>query len=221
MESPFDVGTEIDPKRFEPLMTGGYSVKSGDWVREGWALFRQKPGEFIGFTALFFVISAIVGRIPFGGVIVTAPLLAGFYVFLFKIFKGQPAEFGDFFKGFYYFLAVALAGLLVAIFTAVGFILLILPGIYLAVAYALVTPLIIDKEMHFWQAMETSRRVITAQWFSFFGFILLLLLINIVGALALLVGLLVSIPVSICAVAAAYRDIFGLEPKTEPVQPTV
>jgi uncharacterized membrane protein len=152
---------------------------------------------------------------------VTAPLLAVFYVFLFKNFKGQPAEFGDFFKGFYYFLAVALAGLLVAIFTAVGFILLILPGIYLAVAYTLVSPLIIDKDMHFWQAMETSRRVITAQWFSFFGFALLLLLINIIGLLALGVGLLVSVPVSICAIAVAYRDIVGLEPETATAQETI
>jgi uncharacterized membrane protein len=221
MESPFDVGKEIDPKRFEPLITGGYSVKSGDWVREGWALFKQKPGEFIGFTVLFAVITAIAGMIPFGNVIVGIPLGAGFYVYLFNMFKGRPAEFGDFFKGFYYFLAVILAGLLVTIFSTVGFLLLILPGIYLGVAYMFTTLLIVDKDMHFWQAMETSRRVITRQWWSVFGFALLLLLVNIVGALALLVGLLVSFPVSICATAVAYRDIIGLEPAAEASQQTV
>jgi uncharacterized membrane protein len=61
--------------------------------------------------------------------------------------------------------------------------------------------------------MEASRKLITKNWFSFFGFGLVLFLINLGGALLLGVGLLVTIPISACAVAAAYADIVGLGPE--------
>jgi len=41
-----------------------------------------------------------------------------------------------------------------------------------------------------------------------------LALINIVGALLLGVGVLVTIPLSVCAIAAAYEDIVGLPSAT-------
>ena len=94
--------------------------------------------------------------------------------------------------------------------TVIGFALLILPGIYLAVAYLFAQPLVIDKGADFWQAMETSRKLITKKWFSFFGLLLVLFLLNLAGAILLGVGLLVTIPLSSCILAAAYEDIVGL-----------
>jgi len=38
-------------------------------------------------------------------------------------------------------------------------------------------------------------------------------LLNLAGAIALGVGLLVTIPLSFCAVTAAYAEIFGLQTK--------
>lgn len=58
--------------------------------------------------------------------------------------------------------------------------------------------------------METSRKLITKKWFSFFGLLLLLFLLNLGGAILLGVGLLVTIPLSVCIIAAAYEDIVGL-----------
>ena len=89
-------------------------------------------------------------------------------------------------------------------------VLLLIPGIYLAVGYMFTTFLIIDYRMEFWQAMETSRQIITKNWFAFFGFAFALFALNVLGALAFGVGLLVSIPVSACAAAIAYKEIMGL-----------
>lgn len=58
--------------------------------------------------------------------------------------------------------------------------------------------------------METSRQLITKKWFSFFGLLLLIFLLNVGGAILLGVGLLVTIPLSVCIIAAAYEDIVGL-----------
>lgn len=67
-----------------------------------------------------------------------------------------------------------------------------------------------DKRLDFWPAMETSRKLITKQWFGFFGLILLVALLNVAGALALGIGLFVTAPWSTCTIAAAYEDIVGL-----------
>lgn len=58
--------------------------------------------------------------------------------------------------------------------------------------------------------MEISRQIITKNWFAFFGFACVLFALNFLGALAFAVGLLVSIPVSACAAAIAYKEIMGM-----------
>ncbi len=94
--------------------------------------------------------------------------------------------------------------------TLIGFALFVLPGIYLAVAWIFTTPFIVDRKFDFWDAMESSRRVISRNWFSWFGFLIVLILLNLVGFLLLGVGLLVTSPLSSCALAIAYQDIMGL-----------
>jgi uncharacterized membrane protein len=96
-------------------------------------------------------------------------------------------------------------------------ILLIAPGIYLAIAYIFTVPLIVGKKMEFWPAMEASRKLITKKWTSFFGFSLVLTLINFAGVLLCGVGLLFTAPLTICAIAAAYESIVGL-PVFDPSQ---
>jgi uncharacterized membrane protein len=74
----------------------------------------------------------------------------------------------------------------------------------------LTTFLVIDHRMEFWQAMETSRKIVTKNWFAFFVLALVLFLVNLLGVLALGVGLLVTAPVTACAAAIAYKEIVGL-----------
>ena len=97
------------------------------------------------------------------------------------------------------------------IFIALGLVALIVPGIYLAVAYTFVPLFIVFGKIEFWDGMEFSRKLVTKKWWNIFGFVLLLMLINMVGALAFLVGLLFTIPLSYCAIYVAFEDIVGTE----------
>ena len=177
-------------------------------------MFKEHIGEFIGFTLLMFVISAISSKFAFAGSFIisalAAPLYAGFGIVAFKLLSGKPFQFGDFFNGFNYLLPLFLAGLACGFLVSIGMVLLLIPGIYLAVGYMFTTFLIIDYRMEFWQAMEISRQIITKNWFAFFGFACVLFALNFLGALAFAVGLLVSIPVSACAAAIAYKEIMGM-----------
>jgi hypothetical protein len=85
--------------------------------------------------------------------------------------------------------------------------------IYLTVCWVFSSLFILDRRLSFWEAMEASRQAVKNQWFPFFLFLLALALINLGGCLALMVGLLVTWPFTLCALAAAFTDIFGLQSK--------
>lgn len=211
---PFDFGRKVDPKMFERLINEGYEVDPSKYLKEGWEIFKSRAGEFIVFTLVIVVAMTVFSRLhlpgSLAGSVVMAPLYAGFIIVVFMLFKGQQVQFGDFFKGFNYFLPLVLANIVMSILITIGMFLLILPGIYLMVSYMFVSIFIVDYRMEFWQAMETSRQIVTKNWFSLFVFVLVLFVINLLGALVLGIGLLVTIPLSFCSVCVAYRDIVGL-----------
>jgi len=206
----------------EGLLQKSYTVKIGEYISSGWATVQKNIGGFIGFTLLVVLINIVIAKInqsasPVGSLIsimISGPLNAGFLIVAFKLLRNRATTFGDFFRGFNNYLPLFLVSLVSGVLIVIGFILLIIPGIYLSVAYTFALPLVLEKKMNFWDAMELSRKLISKNWFSFFGFAIVLALINIVGALLLGVGLLVTIPLSGCAVAAAYADIVGLPSAT-------
>jgi hypothetical protein len=95
------------------------------------------------------------------------------------------------------------------IFCLVGFLLLI-PLIYLSVCYAFALPLAVDRRLYAWQSMETSRKLIQKKWLSWWGFSILVGLLMLVGACACYIGILFTVPLGYCTLAAAYEDVVGL-----------
>lgn len=211
---PFDFGRKVDPALFERLIEKGYEVNPGDCLREGWEIFKSRAGEFVAYTLIVALVTGVLsgkgGILSLAVSLVTAPLYAGYFVYVFMIFEGREVRFSDFFRGFNYFLPLVLAGFVAGFLVLLGLLLLVIPGVYLAVGYFFVTMLIVDYGMDFWQAMETSRKIVTKNWFSVFVFTLVLFALNLLGGLLLFVGLLVTVPLSFCAAAIAYRDIVGL-----------
>lgn len=199
-----------------------YSLKIGEYFSRGWDLFKQYALPFVGFLFLVVIIGGMLSRLPYplglnedrqGGIVnsIISPILtAGFYIVAFKLAKGQSASFSDFFRGFNNFLQIFLVSLVGGLLIALGFVLLIIPGIYLTVAYFFGISLVIEKRFDFWTALETSRKLVTKRWFSFFGFSLLLFLLNLGGALLFVIGLLITVPLTFCVIVAAYEDIIGL-----------
>ncbi len=191
------------------------SLPLGNYLKTGWELFKQYPGGFAGFCLLNLVIQMVLNAIPYLGVAasvaVSTPLLMGNFIVSAKLLQGQVPDFRDFFTGFQFFVPLLLLSVVAGIFIGIGTVLLIIPGVYLAVAYLFAANLVVDRRLDFWAAMEMSRRTVTPRWFSYFVFMLLLMVLNLVGALPLGLGLLVTIPVSFGAVAAAYDDLFRLQ----------
>lgn len=193
------------------IVVGDYNFNFGDYLSKGWSIFASKMGAFIGFTLIFLVINAVLGFIPvlgtLGSIVINAPLSVGFYIVARKIMNEEDTEFGDFFKGFDHFLPLFLASLVSGIFVLIGIVLFVIPGIYLMIAYMFTSLIIINRDIGFFDAMELSRKLITKKWFAFFGFAIVLGLINFAGILLLGIGILFTLPFTICAVAVAFDDI--------------
>ena len=193
------------------------SLPLKDYFKTGWDLFRQYPTGFVGFCLLNLLIQALLNSLSYVGAVasiaVTSPLFMGNFIVSAKLLQGKTPEFRDFFAGFQYLLPLMLLSLVAGLFIGIGTLLLIIPGVYLAVAYMFASYLVVDRRLDFWPAMELSRHTLNPRWFGFFAFMLLLVLLNLAGALLLGVGLLVTIPVSFCAVTVAYAEIFGLQSK--------
>lgn len=104
--------------------------------------------------------------------------------------------------------------ILMYILISIGFLLFILPGIYLAVAYYMAMPLVAEKDMSPWQALETSRKAVTRRWFSVFGLFFVMGIIIFVSAIPLGLGMIWTLPMMIIAFGILYRNMFGVAPKT-------
>jgi uncharacterized membrane protein len=105
------------------------------------------------------------------------------------------------------------ASILLMLAIVAGVILLIVPGIIFALMFMFTTFIVIDREFGPIDAMKESRCITHGHKWKLLGFTLLLVLINLLGLAALVVGLLVSIPVSSLAFVYAYRLLGG---KAEP-----
>lgn len=213
-----DAGTaagtvRVDPKAYAAdLIARAGKLDIGSCLERGWNLLKANFWPIVGTTFVLFIVMLIAQSVPFLGLLVslllTGVFYGGMYFFYLKKIRGQPAELGDAFAGFSLaFLPLMLASIVSSLLTTLGLLLLILPGIYLAVSYAFVYLLIIDHKLEFWCAMEVSRRVVTAQWWRVFGLMILGGIIAILGILGLIIGVFITMPILIGAIAYAYEDL--------------
>ena len=199
---------------------------TGSALRFGWETFKKRPWFFIGSTVVILLASGLINAFTTAidgamGGSVEEPSIVGivinlgldtllsmgataFYlaahdnpdtVSLSSLWHPRP---------FWKFLG---ASILLGLAIAIGFILLIVPGIIFSLMFLFTTFIVIERELGPIEAMKESNRITRGHKWPLLGFVLVLTLINLLGLLALVVGLLVSIPVSTLAFVHAYREL--------------
>lgn len=213
----------------EKAVAGEYDFDIGDVMSEAWTLTQGFKGTFWGaaivgyvilFAALFVagIIAGILGSdvgmfvlalINVMSLAVIAPLMMALMLLGVRRGSSLPVSFNVIMECMGKIPAAVGAWLLTTLLTYIGFILLILPGLYLAIAYGMTMPLIGDRNLPVWQAMETSRKAITHKWFRIFGLYLVVGVLVLASALPLGIGLIWTLPWSMVVLGVLYRRIYG------------
>jgi len=201
--------SEKGVKDFEALINTEYQIKISEWIASGWMLFKKDAGLSVAFAVLAGISYLLVSSIPFATLLIWYPIMAGFIIVSLMTFRNRSVEFKNYFWGFRHFIPLLVFTIISTIFIVIGVLCLLIPGIYLAVAYLFSPYLIVDENIDFWPAMEISRQKVNKHWFGLFGFSILIILLNVAGCLPFFMGLFITIPLSICSTTAAYKDIFA------------
>jgi len=171
-------------------LAGNYKIDIGAILSEAWSKINGAKGT-VWLAILFYMIVTIplsmainfvlakIGIVghsggPFstafngGGFLaqliqtfVTMPMAAGMMMLGIKLAVRAPVESTEIFDYFPKVLNLVGTMVLWYVLVAIGFCLLVLPGIYLMIAYGLAFPLVVEKNMSPWEALETSRRAIS------------------------------------------------------------
>jgi uncharacterized membrane protein len=208
-----------------------HTLSVGDCIRYGWETFKQRPWILIGGFLLAMIIASIPGMFgpppefgPDGKVIpqplTTLEVVSSLASLVVSIFVGlglttfslrahdniQGLQIADLWNPgpFWRFLG---AHILTAIAIALGFLALIVPGIILAVGLGFVPYLVVERGLGPIEAIKESWRITKGHKWQLFLLVLALIGINLLGVLALIVGVFVAAPISIIAYAHAYRTL--------------
>ena len=216
-------------------LAGQYELKPVEVIKEAWAMLPGMKSPFwiaaviySGLAFIFSFVTTTVAGDPATGVvnwvgyiamyllqmIILTPMAAGLMMIGIKHAVGAPINFNEIYQHFDKTMPLFLTMLLMTILIIIGIFLLLIPGLYLSVGFALALPLVIDKRMGPIEALTTSCKAITHKWFSFFGFWLLSMLILLAGILALFVGVVWAYPLVVLGLGIIYRDMFGVEAQT-------
>ena len=198
---------------------------SGDAIRFGWESFKKHAGFLIGAIV---VVGLILGLLYIPQAWALSESSTGLYILFYIIYliaawvlsigavrimldihDGKQPEFSDLFTHWNLlgkYIAVSILG---GIVTMIGFFLLIVPGIIASIGLSLAMYYVIDKGMGPIDALKASWEDTKGVKLDLLGFFILIWLINMAGAFALGVGMLVTLPLSGLAMVYVYRHLSG------------
>jgi hypothetical protein len=229
----------------ENAVAGRYDFQVGEVMNEAWRLVKGMKASFwgaaivVGIVYLVFeaingvVVSHVLDVPPDGlagqvykGVLnmivggLLTPLTLGLEMMCVRRALDQPISFATAFAYFSKIRTILAGAFIALLFTCLGFAALIIPGIYLTVAYQMTNQLIGDQTISAWAAIETSRKAIHHKWWSVFGLNLLVGLLTTLSALGLLIPLIWTVPWMMMTTGVLYKRIFyaatPVPPGTEP-----
>jgi len=218
-------GASVAGGSIEGTLAGQAELVLGDVFREAWA---KTDGVTLilagGFLLLALVNGAAQGLIAvlFGdgllsypvtqivNTLITAPFMAGAFMLALRRSLEQPVAFDQLFD--YYgsmLVPIFILALITSVATSIGFVLLVLPGIYLSVALSLALPLKVEKGMSTVDCLSTSIRLVNAEFLTVFAMAILAGLAIMLGFVTI-IGWIWTVPLAVMVFAITYRQLAGV-----------
>lgn len=183
----------------------------------GWNTFKSRPWFFVATILIYavgqMILSGIQDALDWVGVILS--IIGGtlLYMGLLNVYlKAHDNAQGAQYKDFWHpapFVNYLLLTILLFIIVGIGFVLLIVPGIILALMFSFSGFLVVEKGMGPIAALKESARRTKGNRWKLLLLGLAATLLTILGMIPLFLGLLVVGPIAMLASVHAYRTLSG------------
>jgi uncharacterized membrane protein len=213
------------------MATQKFSKKEA--LQFGWNTLKSNLGFFIGLL----IVSGLLYAVPFIiaekaweaniflGVILyiadfalTIIISMGLVKIALRFCDSEKGGFSDLFSQYRLFFKFLFATILYALIVFGGTLLLIVPGIIWGIKFWFYDYFVIDKNLGPIEALKRSSAITRGVKWNLFVFFLLLLGINLLGALCLLIGLFATIPTTMVAAAFVYRKLLARTEAAETIE---
>lgn len=210
----------MSAKRLVTMNAHGFSIAEA--LGFGWRTTTGNAAYFAGLGILLLAILLVLGAVAelvetysevwgllvaLVSLIVGIVLEVGIIVFSLRYCDGSRGTIADLYihypLGPQYFIARTIYSLLVL----VGLVILIVPGVLLALVFQFCGYHIVDENVGVMESFRRSADTTKGARWRLFIFFMLLLLINFAGFLCLVVGLLLTVPATLLAYAYAFRQL--------------
>lgn len=203
-------------------MNGSKGLPIGEAIQFGWDTFKANVGLLLAVQVAAILAEGVVNAAMewwerFGGfheyamaiahLVVTMIIQLGFVKISLKFRDGEKVEFANMFDSFNVLAQFLIAGVLVGLAVAFGLIFLIVPGIIIAIRFLFTGYTIYDEERGPIEGIQRSIELTRGYGFDLFLFGMLLFGINLLGVICLGIGVFVSGPVTLLAIAHVYRHL--------------
>ncbi len=195
-----------------------YTFSKAGAFDHAWKRFKERPFFLMGVFVLSAVLLSISGyfaeRSGTGSAVLATNIIdfvlsivlsMGVTQITLRIHDGVDTHYPDLFEPLALFWKYLAVTVLTGVIVLIGLLLFIIPGIIAALAISFAPYLVIDKKMGPIEALHESIRITHGHRWNLFVFSVLLLAVNVLGALFLGLGLLITVPVSALALVYVYR----------------
>jgi len=209
-------------------------IDSGEVLGHAWAIYKDKMFWCIGATFIVGILNWLVGQIANYGsaavgaaagdeaIAVTCMVLGilagqlfalwlnvGMTLFLLKVGRGQELSMGDLFQGGPYFLTALVATILFSLIYGLGLVLLIIPGIILALMLSQFLCLIVDRNVGIIESLQLSAQITQGNKLTLFVLWIVSVGLILAGVLACCVGVFFTAPLVSLLWIVAYLAMTG------------
>lgn len=182
-----------------------------------WPLFKENLGLIVGAFFVYLLITGFLsdpnfdgdraGLLSLIGFVVAGPLTAGLYALMLRVHRGEAAVFPDLFEGFREFGRAFGVYVLSVLAIGLGMVLLIVPGLILAVGLWPALYLVMDSELGVMDTLKEAWAMTDGYRLRLFGLGVVLFFFMLAGLLAFIVGIIFTGAFATFVAAAAYEEL--------------
>lgn len=194
-------------EQYVPFTVGGA-------LKRGWELFKDNAVFLIGYQVVLYVLTALLAatmqRQTFWHLVIWVLIIIakmGFYNSAILIAQGIEPAFDQLYKNWRLFFSWVIANFIFGAMFIIGLIFLIVPGLYVWARYGLFPFFLLDKKLGPIAALEQTGTATTGIRWEIFLLLISCLLLNVLGLLFFGIGILITAPVTMLAVATVYHQI--------------